>query len=55
MSILVLTLSIYYQPVRSIFGFERLTIILAGVSFIAAFLGVLWVEFYKYFVRAKKS
>lgn len=46
-SLLVLFLSIYLEPVRNIFQFTELTIIDLFLSFGVAFAGVIWIEFYK--------
>jgi Ca2+-transporting ATPase len=50
-SLLVLILSVYYRPIQQIFRFERLSLLQLGVCLLAAFISVVWVEIYKYFIR----
>lgn len=54
LSLIILYLSIYFHPVQTIFQFEELKITDLFLCFVAAFLGVIWVEFYKLIKRKKK-
>ncbi len=54
-SLTVLGLSLYFQPLRTVFGFESLSVTQLAASLIAAFVGVSWIEGYKYFERLKKT
>ena len=53
LSLLVLFLSIYLEPVRNIFQFEELKIMDLLLCLVAAFAGVMWVEIYKMRKRKK--
>ncbi len=53
-SLTILLLSIYYEPVQEIFRFEALSLKDLARTFLAAFIGVLWIEVYKFF-RRKRS
>lgn len=50
-SLIVLFLSIYEPTIQHIFGFEALKITDIIVCLFIAFIGVLWIEFYKLFKR----
>ena len=50
-SLFVLFLSIYQPTIQNIFEFEALKITDLILCFFTAFLGVLWIEFYKLFKR----
>lgn len=51
-SLLILYLSIYYPPFQTIFRFQELLISDLALCFIAAFIGVMWVEVYKLIKRS---
>jgi len=51
-SLFILFLSIYYQPIQTIFRFQELLISELALCFIAAFIGVMWVEVYKLMKRS---
>lgn len=53
-SLLILLLSIYFEPIRNIFEFEILTFAELGYSLIAAFIGVMWIELFKLIRRRSK-
>ena len=53
-SIVVLLLSIYFPPVRTIFQFQELKITNLLLCFISAFAGVMWIELYK-LLRSRKN
>ncbi|MBK8053393.1 MAG: cation-translocating P-type ATPase [Saprospiraceae bacterium] len=48
-SLLILILAVSYTPVRNVFGFEVLSLYQWFICFGAAFIGVFWMEVYKYF------
>jgi len=50
-SILILILSIYYPPIQTIFGFVPLQIKVLSYCLFAAFIGVMWIEIYKFIKR----
>lgn len=54
-SLTVLFLSIYFLPVQRIFGLQALNIYQLGLCFATSFVGVLWVEGYKVWVRTAKK
>jgi Ca2+-transporting ATPase len=54
-SLAILLLSIYYEPVQEIFRFEALSLKDLTRCFISAFTGVLWIEIYKFFRRKRQS
>lgn len=51
-SLFILFLSIYYQPIQTIFRFQELLISELALCFFAAFIGVMWVEVYKLIKRS---
>lgn len=53
LSLIVLFLSIYVQPVRNIFQFEALEMSDLPLCLAAAFIGVMWVEVYKLIKRRR--
>jgi len=50
-SLIVLFLSIYFNPVRNIFDFVQLPAADILLCFIAAIVGVVWIEGYKFVKR----
>lgn len=52
-SLAVLFLSIYYTPIQAIFMFQSLDLYTLLYCVVAAFIGVMWAEVYKYFTRRK--
>ncbi|MEY3420351.1 MAG: hypothetical protein RIR48_632 [Bacteroidota bacterium] len=52
-SLLILVLAVSYAPVRNIFGFEVMSSRQWLICFVAAFIGVYWMEVYKYFIRRR--
>lgn len=52
-SLVVLLLSIYSVPVQRLFHFTGLSAVQLITSFLVAFTGVIWMEFYKLRVRRK--
>ncbi len=52
-SIVVILLSIYFPPVRTISQFQELKITNLLLCFISAFAGVMWIELYK-LLRSRK-
>lgn len=55
LSILILLLSIYYPPLQIIFGFVPLQIHVLSYCLLAAFIGVLWIEIYKFMRRRTEN
>ncbi len=53
-SAVVLTLSLYLQPVRNLFQFELLTPADLSLCLLAAFAGVSWVEVFKWLNKGEK-
>ncbi len=53
-SLIVLFLSIYLLPVRNVFQFSELRIPELLLCLAAAFIGVFWVEVFKFYKRGKK-
>jgi P-type Ca2+ transporter type 2C len=54
-SLTVLFLSIYFAPVQRIFGLQALGMYHLGLCFATSFVGVLWVEGYKVWVRTARK
>ena len=53
-SVIVLLLSVYYQPVRYVFEFDPLSALDWFICIGLAFSGVFWIEIYKYFLRRQQ-
>lgn len=53
-SLMILLLSIYFKPIRSIFEFEVISLSTLAYSLMAAFLGVMWIELFKWIRRRNK-
>jgi Ca2+-transporting ATPase len=51
-SLAILFLSIYFHPIQEIFQFEEIPVSTIGLCLAAAFVGVIWVEFYKWIKRS---
>lgn len=54
-SLVVLLLSIYFSPVQGIFGLQALSMYQIGLCLATSFVGVLWVEGYKIWVRSSRK
>ncbi len=54
-SLAVLSMSIYFPPVQRIFGLQGLSMYHLGLCLVTSFVGVLWVEGYKIWVRASRK
>lgn len=54
-SLAVLSMSIYFPPVQRIFGLQGLSMFHLGLCLATSFIGVLWVEGYKIWVRASRK
>lgn len=54
-SLVILFLSIYVHPVQRVFEFEEIAPNTIALCLLAAFVGVLWIEFYKWGKRLTKG
>jgi len=55
LSLIILYLSIYYRPIQTVFEFEELKVSELILCFVAAFIGVMWVEIFKLVKRKKPN
>ena len=53
-SILILMLSIYFKPIQNIFEFVPLSFMELAYCFVAAFIGVMWIEIFKIMRRKQR-
>jgi Ca2+-transporting ATPase len=55
LSLIIPVLSLFVTPIREIFEFEVPSLLVMSHCFAAAFIGVMWIEIYKYIRRRPSS